>query len=405
MFGRDNKLRLGHLISAIDIRVDPACDRTSFLDYMAPEMLAINPDAALVVAQREQEAAAGPARGRNGRARNPERNPEFLAAMKAAEAGAEAGAGGDGVQPRSSAELMRTSNPQLQLPLQLLLRPEAGAAAPSPSPRPPAGRMQNPLASPRGQREGGAAVEEDVAAAWQPRPVGEARSPRVLSLSSSPRSPMLGGHADSSAAAPQQQVGGQVSESGVGPVRGARTTAGGRWRSLFSMVATGGAPEPAAMEVGAGRQSNPGNESQRAAMGGSQRGPPGGSQRGAPGGSQGGGRVSEGGGQGSTERVTGGGRWRSLFATTMSPKRAESSGLEAGSGAGPGRQSNPGYPLVPETHSSWEWQNSYNEKVDVWQVCGVCGGGRGGRGWAREGRGGGEAVFVIRVFWVIGGRG
>ncbi|GLC37330.1 hypothetical protein PLESTM_000569200 [Pleodorina starrii] len=41
MFGREDKLKLGHLTSAIDQRMDPPSERIPFLDYMAPEMLAV----------------------------------------------------------------------------------------------------------------------------------------------------------------------------------------------------------------------------------------------------------------------------------------------------------------------------------------------------------------------------
>ncbi|EFJ44233.1 hypothetical protein VOLCADRAFT_44254, partial [Volvox carteri f. nagariensis] len=39
MFGREDKLKLGHFTSAIDQRMDPPTERIPFLDYMAPEML------------------------------------------------------------------------------------------------------------------------------------------------------------------------------------------------------------------------------------------------------------------------------------------------------------------------------------------------------------------------------
>ncbi|GIL71258.1 hypothetical protein Vretifemale_1856 [Volvox reticuliferus] len=41
MFGREDKLKLGHFTSAIDQRVDPPTERIPFLDYMAPEMLSV----------------------------------------------------------------------------------------------------------------------------------------------------------------------------------------------------------------------------------------------------------------------------------------------------------------------------------------------------------------------------
>jgi serine/threonine protein kinase len=50
MFGREDKLKLGHFTSAIDQRVDPPAERIPFLDYMAPEMLSV----------RTEEAAAAP---------------------------------------------------------------------------------------------------------------------------------------------------------------------------------------------------------------------------------------------------------------------------------------------------------------------------------------------------------
>ncbi|KAG2498335.1 hypothetical protein HYH03_003595 [Edaphochlamys debaryana] len=41
MFGREDKLKLGHFTSAIDQRLDPPNERIQFLDYMPPEMLAV----------------------------------------------------------------------------------------------------------------------------------------------------------------------------------------------------------------------------------------------------------------------------------------------------------------------------------------------------------------------------
>ncbi|KAG2432988.1 hypothetical protein HXX76_008716 [Chlamydomonas incerta] len=41
MFGREDVLKLGHFTSAVDQRLDPPNERIHFLDYMAPEMLAV----------------------------------------------------------------------------------------------------------------------------------------------------------------------------------------------------------------------------------------------------------------------------------------------------------------------------------------------------------------------------
>ncbi|GFR45653.1 hypothetical protein Agub_g7064 [Astrephomene gubernaculifera] len=44
MFGREDQLKLGHFTSAINQRIDPPNERIPFLDYMAPEMLAVRVD-------------------------------------------------------------------------------------------------------------------------------------------------------------------------------------------------------------------------------------------------------------------------------------------------------------------------------------------------------------------------
>lgn len=41
LFGRDGKLRVGHYVSMIDMKLDKPTGRIDFLDYMAPEMLAM----------------------------------------------------------------------------------------------------------------------------------------------------------------------------------------------------------------------------------------------------------------------------------------------------------------------------------------------------------------------------
>lgn len=41
MFGRDDKLRIGNYTSLVDLKHDTPTERSNFLDYMAPEMLAM----------------------------------------------------------------------------------------------------------------------------------------------------------------------------------------------------------------------------------------------------------------------------------------------------------------------------------------------------------------------------
>lgn len=44
LFGKEDKLKLGHFVSAVDQRLDPPHERIHFLDYMAPEMLSVRLD-------------------------------------------------------------------------------------------------------------------------------------------------------------------------------------------------------------------------------------------------------------------------------------------------------------------------------------------------------------------------
>uniref|UniRef100_A0A7S0WKQ3 Protein kinase domain-containing protein n=1 Tax=Chlamydomonas leiostraca TaxID=1034604 RepID=A0A7S0WKQ3_9CHLO len=78
MFGRDDKLRIGHYTSLVDLKLDSPTDRCDFLDYMAPEMLAMKDDEermkALVSPTGEGVGGGGPAAGRARRRRTAAQN-------------------------------------------------------------------------------------------------------------------------------------------------------------------------------------------------------------------------------------------------------------------------------------------------------------------------------------------